>query len=537
MQLDGRDGDDTLIGEGNDDTLLGENGNDSLIGKAGDDSLSGGAGDDTITPGAGNDIVIGGPGQDTYVSATPLTETRAFRTTDGTLALLTTGSLDLLEGIERLEMAGQVLTPDDLSLDPRPMVIGRGWPDHTIGRGTAADEVLAAVSDRAMVTGGGGRDELRMTFADWPSTSDNLLIGDHYQLGYANRHDFRGGNTSVQLDALNYLALTGTHASAGTLADLYLQRSIARSDWTADLLDDIADDQTFLATVFENALGRPAPQSWLDFSAGALAERGNRAEILQGITETQEAQARLPLWLVPHGDVPPGLTAEEWTDDIFRLYRGILDRDADAAGLMHWAQVTANGLSYETVVQRFLDSAEYALLTPDPLDNSAYVETLYDRFLRRDGADAEIATWADQLDGGASRAIVAIRIAGSQEAIRLHKPGVEAFMRAQGTDDTLHASAGATLIGGPGADVFVFADPATLEPDPDGQVRIVIRHLEPWDTLDFRALGLADMDAFRDALSVFGSGTTAGVQFRIDSFMVDFHQTQISDLHEGMILI
>lgn len=47
LVLDGRDGDDVLLGGAPADTLLGGGGNDTLEGGAGDDSIAGGAGDDT----------------------------------------------------------------------------------------------------------------------------------------------------------------------------------------------------------------------------------------------------------------------------------------------------------------------------------------------------------------------------------------------------------------------------------------------------------------------------------------------------------
>lgn len=67
QKVDGKDGNDVLIGADSKDTLLGGDGNDVLYGKSGDDSLQGGPGDDTLIGGVGNDTYIfqSGDGVDT----------------------------------------------------------------------------------------------------------------------------------------------------------------------------------------------------------------------------------------------------------------------------------------------------------------------------------------------------------------------------------------------------------------------------------------------------------------------------------------
>jgi Ca2+-binding RTX toxin-like protein len=71
----GKDGNDTLNGQGGNDRLYGNGGNDTLNGGAGDDwlfggtgtdVLNGGDGDDLISGGAGNDMLTGGLGVDTF---------------------------------------------------------------------------------------------------------------------------------------------------------------------------------------------------------------------------------------------------------------------------------------------------------------------------------------------------------------------------------------------------------------------------------------------------------------------------------------
>ena len=62
--LDGRSGDDTLYAGSGDDTLTGGSGNDFILGTTGDDSIDGGEGFDTITGGDGFDTITGDFGDD-----------------------------------------------------------------------------------------------------------------------------------------------------------------------------------------------------------------------------------------------------------------------------------------------------------------------------------------------------------------------------------------------------------------------------------------------------------------------------------------
>ena len=63
-RIEGRDGDDTLLGGSGCDVLLGESGNDRLEGGYERDQLVGGAGNDTLIGGGSDDRLQGGSGSD-----------------------------------------------------------------------------------------------------------------------------------------------------------------------------------------------------------------------------------------------------------------------------------------------------------------------------------------------------------------------------------------------------------------------------------------------------------------------------------------
>ena len=64
VSVEGREGNDQLLGGSGNDTLDGGEGNDQFDGGAGDDSMLGGAGGDSFTVASGADTVIGGTGRD-----------------------------------------------------------------------------------------------------------------------------------------------------------------------------------------------------------------------------------------------------------------------------------------------------------------------------------------------------------------------------------------------------------------------------------------------------------------------------------------
>ena len=60
--IDGRDGDDLIVGSIGNDSLSGSDGDDTVSGGKGDDIIDGGDGDDTVSGGEGDDIIDGGDG-------------------------------------------------------------------------------------------------------------------------------------------------------------------------------------------------------------------------------------------------------------------------------------------------------------------------------------------------------------------------------------------------------------------------------------------------------------------------------------------
>jgi hypothetical protein len=86
----------------------------------------------------------------------------------------------------------------------------------------------------------------------------------------------------------------------------------------------------------------------------------------------------------------------------FRLYRAAFARTPDAAGLGYWIGRMDAGASVTTVAGEFIASAEFKALYGANPGNAEFVDKLYRNVLHRAGEAAGIAYWRDVLDRGAS---------------------------------------------------------------------------------------------------------------------------------------
>lgn len=186
--LDGGSGNDTVSGGDGNDWIIGDSGNDSLLGGSGNDALEGGLGRDRLDGGAGQDTCRGGTGSDTYVldlddlaaagsaytDATPfsqpdLADTLEF--TGGQLLDLTTLDNGEITGIEVLD-----LTRSDNAV-----------------KLSASDVVAMSDHDDLVVMGNRG-DSFVSLQQDWTHAADVTIGGQVYE------HYVRG-NVDVFVDS------------------------------------------------------------------------------------------------------------------------------------------------------------------------------------------------------------------------------------------------------------------------------------------------------------------------------------------------
>lgn len=99
-----------------------------------------------------------------------------------------------------------------------------------------------------------------------------------------------------------------------------------------------------------------------------------------------------------------------------RLYDGLLLRDSDAAGLGFWVNSLEAGNSLVQAAESFLQSSEAASHGLPEMNNTAFVDHLYNQVLDRDADEAGSSYWINQLDAGVQRADVVVGFIESAEA-------------------------------------------------------------------------------------------------------------------------
>jgi Domain of unknown function (DUF4214) len=155
-------------------------------------------------------------------------------------------------------------------------------------------------------------------------------------------------------------------------------------------------DQAFLQQLFLDVLGRPIDSGGAANFGTALAGGESRAGVLGDLLGSTEYGLR---------QIEPAI----------RLYYAALARMPDYAGLQNWSSALSSGaLTLAGAGDQFAGSAEF-LLDYGNLDNTGYVQQLYRNVLGREADSAGLANWVGQLNTGTSRGTVLIGFSESPE--------------------------------------------------------------------------------------------------------------------------
>ena len=107
---------------------------------------------------------------------------------------------------------------------------------------------------------------------------------------------------------------------------------------------------------------------------------------------------------------------EDAAAQVTRLYHAALGRDADQGGLNSYIQVLDDGGKLSDVASSMISSVEFANHFGASLNNTQYVEALYQNMRGTTASPAEISSWTILIDRGEmSRADVAVQFAESAE--------------------------------------------------------------------------------------------------------------------------
>ncbi|MGL4543245.1 MAG: calcium-binding protein, partial [Polymorphobacter sp.] len=197
--VDGRNGNDTIIGTAFDDTLFGGNGNDRLVGGNGNDILDGNGGFDFLDGGAGDDtfyVGAGGAGANTFRGGAGYDLITASK--DHATVILTATTYSGIEEInsggfinftiagtdqdDNINLSGVLITEGDVAsinggagadiimASKVGDIVNGGWGDDTL-RGISGDDFLNGEIGNDTIDGGAGADTLS------GGADNDLLIG------------------------------------------------------------------------------------------------------------------------------------------------------------------------------------------------------------------------------------------------------------------------------------------------------------------------------------------------------------------------
>jgi Ca2+-binding RTX toxin-like protein len=103
--------------------------------------------------------------------------------------------------------------------------------------------------------------------------------------------------------------------------------------------------------------------------------------------------------------------------EVYRVFEAGLDRAPDPIGLNYWAGQVAAGAPLGAFAAAVVGSPEFQARYGDALDNTAFVQQLYRNVLARDGEPAGVDGWVSALNAGATRGDVLMGFANSSENV------------------------------------------------------------------------------------------------------------------------
>ncbi|AWN39903.1 DUF4214 domain-containing protein [Methylobacterium durans] len=202
-------------------------------------------------------------------------------------------------------------------------------------------------------------------------------------------------------------------ASARTLGDLLLSSQEGQARAGA------LGNSDFVQQLYQSTLGRPADADGLNYWTGQLNGGAARVDVASGFVFSDEHLSSLKSVFDTGLFVPDKQAA-----DVARLYYTMLNRAPDASGLKYWESQLDHGGSLSSLAQAFLgtpeNQAKYGSMA-----NSDYVDALYMNALGRHAETDGLTYWTTQLNGGTSRADLAVLLADSAEAHSVHLAQVE----------------------------------------------------------------------------------------------------------------
>ncbi len=180
--------------------------------------------------------------------------------------------------------------------------------------------------------------------------------------------------------------------------------SVARFAFPAPPVPEL-EDEDFVDQQYLDLVGRPATPAEVEVWTEALQDGSlTRARLVDNIRRIAYDPDRAP---------------------VIRLYMAALGRRADFGGVEYWAGRYADGLSLRQMARLFVGSTEFRTTYGD-LDDTEFVQLVYENVLDRDASEADLDYWVGRLEAGLSRAEMMVFFSESAENKALTRPVVDA---------------------------------------------------------------------------------------------------------------
>lgn len=491
-------GRDQIVGGSGNDVLRGGEGEDIIVDGAGQDTLWGGEGADifVFTKDGRKDVIADFEvGKDRI----DISDWGRIYSLDSLEIMEVSGGIEIrFEGeILRIEgMGGKKLTKADLSINdlidldhvattPLPPM------DMTI-TGTSGADILVGHNGNDTLIGNGGGDTL-----EGGGGNDRLLGGSE---------DVAFDAISAQVFRLYQATLDRSPDQHGLMGwtKALLEKGSELEDVAGGFINSKeflktygnTNNEQFVTLLYANVLGREPDATGLKYWTDLLADGGrDRTGVVIGFSESREFKMSTQ---AAADSVSRSAIQGDFVDDVFRLYQATLNRAPDVEGLLDWSWKLAGGLSIHSVVEGFTGSAEFRKIYGSTNDTQ-FITLLYKNVLDRQPDAAGLADWQHRLASGImDRAGVVESFAQSREFIRASAKETAAWVAAQGVDDVLDGGAGNNVLtGGALSDRFVFRAG-------DGG-RTMVTDLEAWDFLSFEGFGYRSAADIRAHMEMDGT--------------------------------
>jgi hypothetical protein len=349
---------------------------------------------------------------------------------------------------------------------------------------------------------------------------DDVLIGDELAL---DRDVFAGqayrlyqATLDREPDQAGHEAWTNTISSGEITLKQAVSGFVNSAEFQAKY--GATDNAQFVTLLYNNVLDRDPDAGGYSTWTNALNAGMAREDVVLGFSESAEFVQKTATGALAFSSA---VYQQSFSDDVYRLYQAMLDRNPDADGLDSWTEALVSGMSKQQAVSGFVNSAEFQSKY-GATDNSQFVELLYRNVLDRNPDAGGLETWTNALNAGMSREDVVLGFADSAEFIANTTSSLKDFMQSEGAKDLSDVLVGGhgddVLIGGIGSDVFVF--------NAQDSGNDVVIGLEDWDLIRLEGFGYSNIGEVEQNLTQHGED----VVFADGNQTVTFLDTQISDL-------